>query len=118
MDGAISTGRKYPGYTLAQLEATVAEGRGTDLMVREIAARKAGSAAFKVPQIKGGTAPLTAREKLESKVEGFDVPMLKELARKAMHDTRAECDVILSLIMDELEKRLPEAEFVAFSDSL
>ncbi len=55
MDAAINTGRKYPGYTLAQLEAAVAEGRGTDLMVQEIAARKAGtSAAFRTPQIAGG----------------------------------------------------------------
>ncbi len=55
MDGAIRTNRKYPGYTLAQLEAVVAEGLGTDLMVQEIAARKAGaSKTFETPQIIGG----------------------------------------------------------------
>ncbi len=59
-----------------------------------------------------------AREKLEASVKGFGTPMLKDLARKAMNDARSECDVILSLVMNELEKRLPEAEFVAFSDSL
>lgn len=55
MDGAIKTNRKYPSYTLAQLEAAVAEGRGNPVMEAEIAARKSGmSVAFRVPQIEGG----------------------------------------------------------------
>jgi len=55
MDAAIRTSRKYPSYTLAQLEAFVETGAGNDVMIAEIAARKAGSsAAFKTPQIKGG----------------------------------------------------------------
>lgn len=54
MDAARSN-RKYPGYTLAQLEAAVADGRGTPVMVQEIADRKAGlSEALVVPQIEGG----------------------------------------------------------------
>jgi hypothetical protein len=54
MDAAKSN-RKYPSYTLAQLEAFVAEGRGNDVMAQEIAARKAGrSAPLRVPQIEGG----------------------------------------------------------------
>ncbi len=54
MDAAIRTSRKFPSYTLAQLEAFVAAGEGSDSMVAEIAARKAGSAAFQTPQIMGG----------------------------------------------------------------
>lgn len=54
MDAARSN-RKYPSYTLAQLETSVAAGRGNPVMVQEIADRKAGrSAALVVPQIEGG----------------------------------------------------------------
>lgn len=56
MDAARST-RKYPSYTLAQLETFVTEGRGNPVIVQEIADRKAGrSAALTVPQIEGGKA--------------------------------------------------------------
>lgn len=34
--------RKYPSYTLADLEKFVAEGRGNPVMVQEIADRKSG----------------------------------------------------------------------------
>jgi hypothetical protein len=45
----------YPGYTLAQLEAAIADGRGTDAMKAEVAARKSGaSVVFKTPQIVPG----------------------------------------------------------------
>ncbi len=52
MDGAIKTNRKYPAYTLAELEAAVAAGRGNQVMLDEIAARKAGtSKVLTIPQI-------------------------------------------------------------------
>lgn len=55
MDGAHKSTRKYPGYTLAELEAAVAAGRGNDVMLKEIADRKAGiSKPFETPQILGG----------------------------------------------------------------
>lgn len=55
MDSAIRTGRKYPSYTLSQLEAFVAAGHGNDVMIAEIASRKNGSSTvFKTPQIEGG----------------------------------------------------------------
>lgn len=55
MDGAAKTNRKYPSYTLSQLEAAVAEGRGNPVMVEEIANRKSGvSQHLVVPQIEGG----------------------------------------------------------------
>lgn len=44
--------RKYPSYTLAQLEAFVAAGQGNPAMVEEIAERKAGASVTRVtPQI-------------------------------------------------------------------
>ena len=55
MDAAHKSNRKYPSYTLDQLEAFVVEGRGNDVMIKEIADRKAGvSKALVVPQIEGG----------------------------------------------------------------
>jgi len=54
MDANNST-RKYPAYTLADLEKFVAEGRGNVVMVQEIAARKTGTSVRLVtPQIFGG----------------------------------------------------------------
>lgn len=47
--------RKYPSYSLAELEAFVANGRGNPVMVQEIADRKAGiSNVLVTPQILGG----------------------------------------------------------------
>jgi hypothetical protein len=52
MDGAMKTSRMFPAYTLKELEAAIAAGRGTDAMVTEVAARKAGaSKVFVVPQL-------------------------------------------------------------------
>lgn len=52
MDSATKTNRMFPAYTLKELEAAIAAGRGTDAMVAEVAARKAGaSKAFVVPQL-------------------------------------------------------------------
>lgn len=42
MDANNST-RKYPSYTLAELEAFVAKGKGNDVMLKEIADRKSGA---------------------------------------------------------------------------
>ena len=55
MDSAMTTNRLYPAYTLAQLEAFVAQGRGCAAMLREIEARKSGaSKPFVVPQLEKG----------------------------------------------------------------
>jgi hypothetical protein len=61
MDAARST-RKYPSYTIAQLEAFVAEGvtefRSADKVAdiaAEVEARKAGASVYRpTPQTKGG----------------------------------------------------------------
>ncbi len=42
MDSAIQSGRKYPGYTTAELEQFVAQGQGNPVMLQEITDRKAG----------------------------------------------------------------------------
>lgn len=55
MDGGHKSARKYPSYTLEQLEAFVAEGGSNPVMVQEIADCKAGtSKILVVPQIEGG----------------------------------------------------------------
>lgn len=57
MDNANKSARKYPSYTLAQLEQFVAEGGGNPVMVQEIADRKSSrSTVTVVPQILGGKA--------------------------------------------------------------
>ena len=61
---------------------------------------------------------MTNREILEARVAGFETGMLKSIAVKAMSDPREECDIILDMVMDELFNRLPEADYIAFSDSL
>lgn len=49
--------RKYPSYTLTELEKFVAEGKGNPVMVQEIADRKSGASTVKTtPQILGGKA--------------------------------------------------------------
>lgn len=54
MDAARSN-RKYPSYTLAQLESFVAEGKGNQVMTQEISDRKANRSAPAItPQILGG----------------------------------------------------------------
>lgn len=56
MDGAMVSKRKYPSYTTEELEVIVAAGRGNDVMIQEIADRKAGRSVVKiVPQLLGGT---------------------------------------------------------------
>lgn len=55
MDGAMKSNRKYPSYSLAELESFVANGEGNAVMVAEIAARKSGiSTVYQTPQILGG----------------------------------------------------------------
>ncbi len=44
MDSAVTnpTGRKYPGYTTAQLKSFIADGKGNPVMVDEVRRRDAG----------------------------------------------------------------------------
>jgi hypothetical protein len=44
MDAALKnpTGRKYPGYTTAQLKAFIAEGNANPVMIEEVRRREAG----------------------------------------------------------------------------
>jgi N-methylhydantoinase B/oxoprolinase/acetone carboxylase alpha subunit len=56
-DYELAMDRRYPSYTLADLEKAVAAGRGTPEMMQEIADRKSGASVIKVtPQILGGKA--------------------------------------------------------------
>jgi hypothetical protein len=60
MDAAQNlTGRKFPGYTLAELKAFVAAGKGTAEMMTEIANREIGTSThYRVPQLIGGKVSL------------------------------------------------------------
>ena len=73
MDGAIKTNRKYPAYSLAELEAKVAAGYGNAVMIEEIAARKAGvkfeGKVFDLPDLVKG--------KLDAKVKAADITMYR-----------------------------------------
>ncbi len=56
-DDSAMDARKYPSYTLADLEKAVAEGRGNPVMIQEIADRKSGASKVReTPQILGGKA--------------------------------------------------------------
>lgn len=47
--------RKYPSYSLSELEAFVTNGDGNPVMIQEIADRKIGASQHKVtPQLIGG----------------------------------------------------------------
>lgn len=61
---------------------------------------------------------MTNREILEARVASIETEKLKEIAVKAMTDPREECDIILGMTLDELVRRMPEADFIAFSNSL
>jgi hypothetical protein len=58
MDGARSQ-RNYPGYTTKELEDFVAQGRGTEAMIKEIAGRKSGlSKVVSTPQVPWDSKPI------------------------------------------------------------
>jgi hypothetical protein len=46
---------KYPSYTTKELELAIAAGNGNEVMIQEVADRKAGVSTCKItPQIMGG----------------------------------------------------------------
>ena len=55
---------------------------------------------------------------IAARVASLETPMLKEMAEKLSKDFLAEADTVLNAVIDELMKRLPEAEFCAFVDAL
>lgn len=57
-------------------------------------------------------------DKINAKVSKLSVPMLKDMAVKLFSDTREGSDVVMSAVLNQLEARMPGAEFVAFCDAI
>src|ERR1700744_6385690 len=61
---------------------------------------------------------ITQMNKIAAKVSKLSTEMLKDMAAKLNDDFRDGADLVQSAVLDALMARLPEAEFVAFCDSL
>jgi len=57
-------------------------------------------------------------EKIEAKVAALPTKTLKEMVVKLFNDTREGSEIVLSAVLNTLEKRLPEAEFVALCEAI
>jgi hypothetical protein len=57
-------------------------------------------------------------DKISAKVSKLSVAMLKDMAVKLFDDTREGSDLVMTAVLNQLEARLPEAEFVAFCDAI
>lgn len=57
-------------------------------------------------------------ELIKAQVAKLAVAQLKEMAARLMSDYREGTDLVFQVVMGALETRLPEAEFLAFCDSL
>ena len=57
-------------------------------------------------------------KKMEAKLQTQNVAELKDIVKKMTYDFKPEADIILSVAMSVLEKRIPSPEFVAFLDSI
>jgi hypothetical protein len=61
---------------------------------------------------------MTPEAQIETKVASQSVEMLKEMAIEANKIISREADYVLNAIMQRLEAVMPEADFVAFADTL
>lgn len=57
-------------------------------------------------------------EKIEAKVAALPTKTLKEMVVKLFNDTREGSEIVFSVVLNSLEKRLTESEFVALCDSI
>jgi hypothetical protein len=60
----------------------------------------------------------TAKAKLTAKVKSQSTAMLKTSARLLMNQYTEEAGIAFVFVLNELEERMPEAEYTAFCDSL
>jgi hypothetical protein len=56
--------------------------------------------------------------KLQAKVSTLSTEDLREMAIALADNFSDEADIVLTTIMEALETRMTEAEFISFSDSL
>jgi hypothetical protein len=57
---------------------------------------------------------MTTQQKMEAKIASRSTASLKEMAVALYSDVRAESALVLSMVLDALMCRIPEAEFVSF----
>lgn len=57
-------------------------------------------------------------DKIAAKVSALPTKNLREMAPLLLSDTRAGSEIVLSAVLNALETRMPEAEFVAFCGAL
>lgn len=55
---------------------------------------------------------------IQDKVFSYDVDTLVDMARRLVNDFRDGADIVLTAVLNELEKKLPEKTFIAFCNSL
>lgn len=57
-------------------------------------------------------------DKINARVASLAVKQLKEMAIKLFTDERDGAEIVFSAVLGELEGRMPEADFVAFCESM
>lgn len=57
-------------------------------------------------------------EKIEAKVAALSTNTLKEMVVKLFNDSREGSEIVLSVVLSALEKRLPEAEFIEMCEAI
>ena len=57
-------------------------------------------------------------EAIQNKVATLKTEMLTEMAQSLVDDMRNEADVVLNAVMNELEARMSEKDFVSFCETL
>lgn len=57
-------------------------------------------------------------EAIKAKINGLTTSTLKEVVAGLANDFRDGADVALSVALDELHSRIPDADFIAFCESL
>lgn len=56
--------------------------------------------------------------KINAKVSKLSLSMLTDMAAKLFADTRDGSEIVFSAVLGELERRMPEAQFVAFCEAM
>jgi hypothetical protein len=57
-------------------------------------------------------------DKINAKVAGMPISTLKEMAVKLFSDQREGTEIVLSAVLNALEARMPEKEFVEFCEGI
>ena len=61
---------------------------------------------------------MTAQAQIKARVSSQSVAKLQEMAALLFVDMRDGAEVVLSAVLNALEAKMPEAEFVAFCETI